>query len=558
MMSLNIGVRLAVGSAMPVLAIVLLTFGAWVAFERLGATQDQGAARAENALAAESAAGLGAGLYQVIADAVINRDFKETRTHWAGIRREAEDLFSRMDGMVRTPEQRSANAAAREAYNSLIQTFESEMLPLLQASDQMTPAIRQMDGRVDALVETMTENYEKIRKVFREEVKESDRVFDETRQKFERYGGIIAVITLFGILVSTFFINRSITLPLLAITAATRRLAGGDFQVAIPAQDRQDELGGLAGTIQVFKDNAQEMERMRADQARQQQQAEEEKLRSMGRLADGFETTVQKIVTSVGSSSSAMEQNARALAETAAQTSEQSRSVAVAADHASSNVQTVASAAEELAASVNEISRQVTESTRIATTAAEEARRTNATVSSLSEAAQKIGDVVGLINSIASQTNLLALNATIEAARAGEAGKGFAVVASEVKNLANQTAKATEDIQAQVSQMQAATGEAVQAIQGISGTIGRINDIAATIAAAVEEQGATTREIARNVQQAAQGTQEVSRTIGDVTEAAARTGGMAGQTLQSAREVSQQASAMSSEVDSFIRQIRKS
>ncbi len=94
-------------------------------------------------------------------------------------------------------------------------------------------------------------------------------------------------------------------------------------------------------------------------------------------------------------------------------------------------MQTVAAASEELSSSITEISRQVSQSAKIAGHAVDEANQTNHSVQGLAEAAQKIGDVVKLINDIAGQTNLLALNATIEAARAGEAGKGFAVVASK-------------------------------------------------------------------------------------------------------------------------------
>jgi len=221
-------------------------------------------------------------------------------------------------------------------------------------------------------------------------------------------------------------------------------------------------------------------------------------------------------------------------------------------------VQTVAAATEELSSSVNEISRQVSESSRIANVAVDEANKTNITVAGLSDAAQKIGEVVGLINNIASQTNLLALNATIEAARAGEAGKGFAVVASEVKNLANQTAKATEDIQGQVGQMQSVTGTAVDAIKGITGTIQRMSEITTTIASAVEEQGAATREIARNVQQASTGTREVSSNIGGVTQAAGETGHMAGSVLGATKELSRQTDRLRQEVDAFVRRVRTS
>jgi methyl-accepting chemotaxis protein len=216
----------------------------------------------------------------------------------------------------------------------------------------------------------------------------------------------------------------------------------------------------------------------------------------------------------------------------------------------------VATATEELSSSIAEITRQVTQSARIAGQAVEESSRTTSTVRGLAEGAAKIGDVVKLINDIAGQTNLLALNATIEAARAGEAGKGFAVVAAEVKNLATQTAKATEEIAAQVGMIQQATGNSVAAIEGIGGTIGQINEIATTIASAVEEQGAATQEISRNVQQASAGTQEVSSNIGGVSQAAAETGAAASQVLSAADELSRQAETLRKEVGTFLADVR--
>ena len=190
-------------------------------------------------------------------------------------------------------------------------------------------------------------------------------------------------------------------------------------------------------------------------------------------MTDNFERHVKEVVQTFSSSSTKLQASAQKMTKTAELTSQQSSSVASAAEQATTNVQTVASAVEELSSSIAEISSQVSKSSEIAQNAVSEADRTNTTVEGLAEAAQKIGDVVSLINDIAGQTNLLALNATIEAARAGDAGKGFAVVASEVKNLANQTAKATEEIGNQIGAIQGATGEAVTAIKGIGGTIPR-------------------------------------------------------------------------------------
>ena len=381
------------------------------------------------------------------------------------------------------------------------------------------------------------------------------RISDEAQSAFYMVAVFSAVLLALTIALS-FYIVRSITTPVVAMTEAMGRLAKGDHAVEVPALDQTDEVGEMAQSVQVFKDNAIRMEQMRKEQEEAEKRAEEEKRAAMHALADDFEKNIGVVVESVASSASQMQATAQSMSATAEETSRQSTAVATASEEASQNVQTVASAAEELSTSVAEIGRQVSESATIAAEAAAEAERTNATVHGLSEAAQKIDEVINLINDIANQTNLLALNATIEAARAGEAGKGFAVVASEVKNLANQTAKATADIATQINAMQEETVGAVGAIKGITETIGKINEIATTIASAVEEQGAATGEISRNVQEAAQGTGEVSSNITGVTQAATETGTAAAEVLAAADGISKQSVALREQVDNFLQQVR--
>ena len=303
-----------------------------------------------------------------------------------------------------------------------------------------------------------------------------------------------------------FFTMRSIVPPIRKMTGAMNELAAGDTTVAVPGTARKDELGEMAGAVQVFKDNMIEADRLRAEQAESEKRAAAQRKADMHKLADEFQAAVGGIVETVSSASTELEAAAGTLTKTAEVTQQLSGAVAAASEQASANVQSVASATEEMTSSVNEISRQVQESSRIAGEAVKQAQQTDARINELSKAAGRIGDVVKLITAIAEQTNLLALNATIEAARAGEAGRGFAVVASEVKPLASQTAKATDEIGTQIAGMQTATQDSVAAIKEIGGTIGRISEIAATIAAAVEEQGAATQEIARNVGEAAKGT----------------------------------------------------
>ena len=350
-------------------------------------------------------------------------------------------------------------------------------------------------------------------------------------------------------------IARDILRAVGGLTGVMGALADGDKAVEIAGIDRGDEVGEMAQSVQVFKDNMIRNDEMAAEQE-QERGTREERASKVEQLASDFDVAVGDVLRGVSDAATEMDATAKMMSDTAEQTVQQSTAVAAASEQASVNVQTVASASEEMSASIDEISRQVIDSARITSEAVDQAENTNQSMAGLNEAAQKIGDVVGLINDIASQTNLLALNATIEAARAGEAGKGFAVVASEVKSLATQTANATEEIGAQIAAMQNETAGALEALTGIGKTINTVNEIATTISSAVEEQSAATQEISRNVDQAAHGTQEVSSSIASISQATTETGTAAGQVMSASGDLARQADTLKSTVEKFLEDVK--
>ncbi len=353
-------------------------------------------------------------------------------------------------------------------------------------------------------------------------------IADQANRGFWTLLGLLTGLFVLMVVLS-FYIARSITVPLHGLVENMAQLANNNTDIDIQVTSQSDEIGEIARAVEVFRENA--VERLRLEMnAQNERDRERQRQVYLEGLVTRFRQVIDETLHSVDGQTDAMKGTAGVLSDVAASATSEANSAEQASAGASDNVQAVAAATEQMVASVKEISTQAHHANSMVNKATEIAQTTNSDVSSLAEAANRIGAVVGIIRDIADQTNLLALNATIEAARAGEMGRGFSVVASEVKELASQTSKATEEISTQIAGVQTLTGNAVDAIGRIATTVGDISSVTRNIASAVEEQEASTHEIANSIQMASEDTLLAMKNAQGVTQ-------VIGETAKEARSV---------------------
>ncbi|MFZ0267148.1 methyl-accepting chemotaxis protein, partial [Caulobacter sp.] len=382
---------------------------------------------------------------------------------------------------------------------------------------------------------------------------------------------LFGVIASAAAMVFALWIGRSkISAPLTNLSKTMETLAQGSVDVEVVGALRKDEVGAMARSVQVFKDNALALRTAEAAQQRASAETEAERARNqeaaeaaareqafvmehiatgLTRLAEGnltyrvdadFPQAYQRLQNDFNGAITQMEDAMRTIVHAANSIGSGSDEIASAADDLSRRSEQQAASLEETAAALDEITATVkrssagaVEASRVVTSTRSDAERSAVVVRAAVEAmnqieksSQSISQIIGVIDEIAFQTNLLALNAGVEAARAGDAGRGFAVVAQEVRALAQRSADAAKEIKTlistssqQVGQGVSMVGQTGEALQAIVGKVSEIDALVSEIAAGGAEQATGLNEVNAAVNQMDQTVQQNAAMVEQSTAA---------------------------------------
>jgi methyl-accepting chemotaxis protein len=339
------------------------------------------------------------------------------------------------------------------------------------------------------------------------------RVANELARLHETMATLVPALAASGIALiaglAVLLVQRGITGPLGRITVAIRQIAAGQLDISIPALGKADEIGRIAGALEIFRQQARDNRALAEVRIVEQERAEAEKLASLASMAETIEIAASSAMMQIGERNGAATSAAEIMLGLTGGIREAAQAGTEAASNASNTAQAIAGAAEELAASIHEVGREVGHSVEVVHRAVAASTDTRVAIEALTQTVDRIGAVAGIISGIAGRTNLLALNATIEAARAGDAGKGFAVVASEVKQLASLTASSTGEIAKHINEVRLAAQSVADAVGRIAATIQEVETISGAIALAIDQQNSATVEIARGAGETAQAMGEI-------------------------------------------------
>ncbi|CAK0757274.1 hypothetical protein CCP1ISM_710004 [Azospirillaceae bacterium] len=164
-----------------------------------------------------------------------------------------------MDNLQQQIEDLRPQLAGLRLANRLFDAFTTKvpgMIASIQGLLETTGLLAATDGAFTAATAELTAGVSELRATYFDGQRAAVAAMGDSVHEIRRLNILLPLIALVISAIIASLVGIGISRLILRMAGAMTALAGGDTTLAVPALDRRDEIGRMAGAVQVFKENA--------------------------------------------------------------------------------------------------------------------------------------------------------------------------------------------------------------------------------------------------------------------------------------------------------------
>ncbi|HXE98395.1 MAG TPA: ATP-binding protein [Dongiaceae bacterium] len=252
----SINIKLTGGFGLCVLLLVAVVGFNITALRKLDKLYHEAVKRTGDMELTTDAQHIGEDLYQVIGNAVINRDMHKSERLWSASKKVNLAKLRKVAELADSPEEFAMVREAQAALSDIFRIYEQEMLPLIKSGEAVPGPLADIDARLDQRIDAIELVLQRFARTISDESREAAAEYHHVLTNTIRSGVTISLIGVLAALAVSALTTRRIVRPLSEITRATVKMKNGNYPLDLNYQSN-DEIGVLANTFREMSGQVQ-------------------------------------------------------------------------------------------------------------------------------------------------------------------------------------------------------------------------------------------------------------------------------------------------------------